>query len=184
MGPPKSRKIALMGAVSVGKSSLAIQFVQGQFVDGYEPTIENTFTKTVKINRQEYEICLVDTAGQNEYSIFPLEYSTGIDGYVLVYSIDSPKSLEVCQIIQEKLLEITGNPKVPIVLVGNKNDLHMERNITVEEGKRRADEMKAVFLETSAKENQCVIDIFHKVISEIEKQDGNLPEEDKKCCIS
>ncbi|CAB4054286.1 RHEB [Lepeophtheirus salmonis] len=134
MGPPKSRKIALMGAVSVGKSSLAIQFVQGQFVDSYEPTIENT--------------------GQNEYSIFPLEYSVGIDGYVLVYSIDSPKSLEVCQIIQEKLIEFTGNPNVPIVLVGNKNDLYMERYVSFEEGKRRAEEMKAVFLETSAKENQ------------------------------
>ncbi|QQP52543.1 GTP-binding protein Rheb [Caligus rogercresseyi] len=116
MGPPKSRKIALMGAVSVDVDGFisiidsffrqvffGIQFVQGQFVDSYEPTIENTFTKTVKITRSGYEICL--------YSIFPLEYSTGIDGYVLVYSIDSPKSLEVCQIIQEKLIEITGNPK-------------------------------------------------------------------------
>ena len=26
----------------LGKSSLAIQFVQGQFVDHYEPTIENS----------------------------------------------------------------------------------------------------------------------------------------------
>ena len=34
---------------SVGKSSLAIQFVQGQFVDYYEPTIENTFNKTINI---------------------------------------------------------------------------------------------------------------------------------------
>nr|C0HM48.1 RecName: Full=GTP-binding protein Rheb homolog; AltName: Full=Peptide 1 [Crocodylus siamensis] len=26
-------------------SSLTIQFVEGQFVDSYDPTIENTFTK-------------------------------------------------------------------------------------------------------------------------------------------
>jgi len=31
--PPKQRKIAVMGSRSVGKSSLAIQFAQGQFVD-------------------------------------------------------------------------------------------------------------------------------------------------------
>ena len=63
MAPPKQRKIALMGFRSVGKgtfdgkptlssstttfpppgkSSLAIQFVQGQFIDHYEPTIENS----------------------------------------------------------------------------------------------------------------------------------------------
>ena len=45
----KQRKIAVMGSRSVGKSSLAIQFAQGQFVDSYDPTIENTFNKTMKI---------------------------------------------------------------------------------------------------------------------------------------
>ena len=43
---------------------------------------------------------------------------------------------------------------VPMVLVGNKTDLHMERRVSTEDGKALADEMKAVFLETSAKENR------------------------------
>lgn len=42
---------------------------------------------------------------------------------------------------------------VPIVLVGNKTDLHMERMISSEEGRRLAEDWKAVFLETSAKQN-------------------------------
>ena len=41
-----------------------------------------------------------------------------------------------------------------MVLVGNKTDLHMERRVSTEDGKALADEMKAVFLETSAKENR------------------------------
>ena len=52
---------------------------------------------------------------------------------------------------------------VPIVLVGNKSDLHNERRVTVEEGKELAKQMKAFFLETSAKENQVRLD---KVIFE------------------
>ena len=68
---------------------------QGQFVDSYDPTIENTFNKTVKFRGQEFEVLVVDTAGQDEYSIFPTQYSVDIDGYVLVYSIDSAKSFEV-----------------------------------------------------------------------------------------
>lgn len=43
---------------------------------------------------------------------------------------------------------------LPIVLVGNKTDLHMERMISCEEGKRLAESWKAGFLETSAKQNE------------------------------
>jgi len=43
---------------------------------------------------------------------------------------------------------------VPVVLVGNKKDLHMDRVITQEEGKKLADSWKAVFLEASAKQNE------------------------------
>ena len=48
---------------------------------------------------------------------------------------------------------------IPIVLVGNKSDLHNDRSVSVEEGKALAREMKAIFLETSAKENQVSIPI-------------------------
>ena len=52
---------------------------------------------------------------------------------------------------------------IPIVLVGNKSDLHNDRSVSVEEGKALAREMKAIFLETSAKENQVSIDIPNSV---------------------
>ncbi|KAM9302714.1 GTP-binding protein Rheb isoform 2-T3 [Morus bassanus] len=137
MPPSKSRKIAILGYRSVGKSSLTIQFVEGQFVDSYDPTIENTFTKLITVNGQEYHLQLVDTAGQDEYSIFPQTYSIDINGYILVYSVTSIK-------------------RIPIMLVGNKKDLHMERVISYEEGKALAESWNAAFLESSAKENQIL----------------------------
>ncbi|KAF5284741.1 hypothetical protein FQA39_LY04466 [Lamprigera yunnana] len=161
--PSKQRKIAVMGYRSVGKSSLSIQFVEGQFVDCYDPTIENTFTKSTRVNSQDYDLKLVDTAGQDEYSIFPSQYSIDVHGYVLVYSITSAKSFEIIKTIYDKLLDITGkvqNTKrkqsifsVPIVLVGNKTDLHMERMVSTDEGKKLADNWNAIFLEASAKQN-------------------------------
>ena len=50
-----------MGYRAVGKSSLAVQFVQGQFVDYYETTIENAFKKTISVKGSQYELSLVDT---------------------------------------------------------------------------------------------------------------------------
>jgi len=46
-----------------GKSSLTVQFVENHFVDSYYPTIENTFTKTLKYKGQEYTLEIIDTAG-------------------------------------------------------------------------------------------------------------------------
>ncbi|KAF6739255.1 GTP-binding protein Rheb [Oryzias melastigma] len=137
-----------------GKSSLTIQFVEGQFVDSYDPTIENTFTTTMTVNGQEYNLQLVDTAGQDEYSIFPQSYTIDVDGYILIYSVTSFKSFEVIRVIHEKLLDMVGNVQVPITLVGNKKDLHMERMISFEDGRALADSWNATFLESSAKENQ------------------------------
>jgi hypothetical protein len=61
-----------------------------------------------------------------------------------------------------------------MVLVGNKTDLHMERRVSTEEGKTLAEEMKAVFLETSAKENR--VRLFNKTesssISSSDKKSG------------
>ncbi|XP_040518998.1 GTP-binding protein Rheb isoform X2 [Gallus gallus] len=172
-----------------GKSSLTIQFVEGQFVDSYDPTIENknkqhhyfagsfvicgmaggsyflkAFTKLITVNGQEYHLQLVDTAGQDEYSIFPQTYSIDINGYILVYSVTSIK-------------------RIPIMLVGNKKDLHMERVISYEEGKALAESWNAAFLESSAKENQTAVDVFKRIILEAEKIDGAASQGKSSCSV-
>ena len=136
-------------------------------MDYYESTIENAFKKTLSVKGSQYELSLVDTAGQDEYSKFPTEYSVDINGYVLVYSIDSLRSFEVCRSINEKLYDLVGE-NVPLVLVGNKTDLTERRQVTYEVGKQLAEEMKAVFIETSAKENQNVNDIFELVVTQMD----------------
>jgi GTPase SAR1 family protein len=66
------------------------------------------FSKITRMNNSDYEVKLVDTAGQDEYSIFPAQYSMDFHGYVLVYSITSQKSFEVIKIIYEKLIDVMG----------------------------------------------------------------------------
>lgn len=172
-----------MGFRSVGKSSLCIQFVEGQFVDSYDPTIENTFHTKIKHKAQEYHIDLVDTAGQDEYSIIPQSYAVDNHGYILVYSVTSKKSFEVVQDIRERLLDLSGIETIPILLVGNKTDLHMERVISTEEGNGMAKRWKAGFLESSAKENKAVLGVFHAMLDEIDKQQNGGQETKGGGCI-
>lgn len=43
---------------------MAVQFVDGHFVESYYPTIENTFSKTIRFKGQDFATEIVDTAGQ------------------------------------------------------------------------------------------------------------------------
>jgi len=174
-----------MGYQNVGKSSLCVQFVDQVFVESYDPTIENTFRANVKVHGDEYTLELIDTAGQDEYSGIPEQYSMEIQGYILVYSITNDKSFDTCKDLYRKLLDVKGQVSVPVVLVGNKIDLHQQRVVSSEEGKRLADEWSAVFVETSAKKRDTVVDVFEKVIIEIEKSEGvPKPGGEPKCVIS
>ena len=171
--PARERKIAILGYRSVGKSCLTIQFVQSKFVEYYEPTIEHTFKKSIVIKDHRYDLSLVDTAGQDEYTIFPPEYSVEMNGYVLVYSIDSPQSFEICKNIHFKLVDLLGTSDIPTILVGNKCDLEQSnsnrRKVSREEGKKLAEDINAMFIETSAKDNENVEYIFRTLIV---KMDG------------
>ncbi|EDV28205.1 GTP-binding protein Rheb [Trichoplax sp. H2] len=172
--PPKSRKLCVLGFRQVGKSSLIIQLVDNQFVASYDPTIGGSFEHTIKHRGIEYRTTIVDTAGQDEYAVLPQSYFMDIHGYILVYSITSNKSFEVVKDVREKLLDMTGTTHVPMILVGNKSDLHMERVISSEDGKKLANSWNATFVESTAKSHESAIQVFLGALEEIERVEGRL----------
>lgn len=87
-----------------GKSSLAVQFVDGHFVESYYPTIENTFSKEIRFKGQDFMTEIVDTAGQDEYSILNSKHFIGIHGYMIVYSVASLTSFEMVRTIRDKII--------------------------------------------------------------------------------
>ncbi|KAF4469899.1 GTP-binding rhb1, partial [Fusarium albosuccineum] len=170
MPSPKQRKVAIVGSRSVGKSSLAVRFVDGHFVDSYYPTIENTFSKMIKYKGQDFSTEIVDTAGQDEYSILNSKHFIGIHGYMLVYSVSSLPSFEMVQVIREKILNHLGTESVPIVIVGNKSDLRPEqRQVTPEDGQKLAEKIQCGWTEASARYNENVGKAFELLIGQIEK---------------
>lgn len=105
----------------IGKSSLTVRFVEHHFVESYYPTIENTFSRIIKYNGQDYATEIVDTAGQvcptplrgvpvslthgqDEYSILNSKHFIGIHGYIIVYSVTSRQSFEMVRTIRDKIL--------------------------------------------------------------------------------
>ncbi|CAG9943124.1 hypothetical protein V2G26_008131 [Clonostachys chloroleuca] len=185
MPAPKQRKVAIVGSRAVGKSSLAVQFVDGHFVDSYYPTIENTFSKSIRYKGQEYLTEIVDTAGQDEYSILNSKHFIGIHGYMLVYSVQSSSSLEMVQVIHDKILNNLGTQTVPVVIVGNKSDLRPEqRQVTEEEGRKVGEKLGCAWIEASARYDQNVAKAFELMIGEIEKsQNPGEPPQKSNCLL-
>ncbi|KAM9617088.1 GTPase RhebL1 isoform 6-T6 [Morphnus guianensis] len=167
------RKVLILGYRAVGKTSLAHQFVEGKFVECYEPIVESTYNKMVVVGKDEFQLQLVDTAGQDEYTILPHSI-IGIHGYVLVYSVTSLQSFQVVKTLHNKLYESWGKTRMPVVLVGNKADLSLQsREVKTDEGKKLAESWGAIFLESSAKESQVTQGIFMKIIEEIDRVDNS-----------
>ncbi|KAI0885227.1 rheb small monomeric GTPase RhbA [Annulohypoxylon moriforme] len=183
--PSKQRKVAIVGSRSVGKSSLAVQFVDGHFVESYYPTIENTFSKVIRFKGQDYATEIVDTAGQDEYSILNSKHFIGIHGYMLVYSVSSLPSFEMVRVIREKILNHLGTDWVPIVIVGNKSDLRPEqRQVSQDDGRKLSEEFNCAWTEASARYNENVGKAFELLIAQVEKsQNPNEATDSGKCVI-
>ncbi|KAL1958318.1 hypothetical protein VTO42DRAFT_4635 [Malbranchea cinnamomea] len=183
--PPKQRKIAIVGSRAVGKSSLTVRFVEGTFVETYYPTIENTFSRPLKYKGQDFVTEIVDTAGQDEYSILNSKHFIGIHGYMIVYSVSSRQSFDMVRVIRDKILNHLGAEWVPLTLVGNKSDLQPEmRQISSEEGKKMAEEFNCAWTEASARNDTNVVKAFELMIGEIEKsQNPSQPTGGSKCIV-
>lgn len=96
-------------------------------------------------------------------------HATSMHGYVLVYSIASRSSLDMIKIIRDKILDFTGLESVPCVVVGNKSDLNIQRQITTEEGKELAQQWNCPTIETSAKHDENVCKCTLKTLTIQEK---------------
>ena len=179
----KARKVAVVGSRSVGKSSMPVRYVEDHFVESYYPTIENQFSKTIKYNNQEYEVEILDTAGQDEYSIINQKHLIGVHGYLLVYSVTSRQSFELIEVIRDKILNSIGTDDIPVVLVGNKSDLNFQRQVSEQDGRALAKQFGCRFLETSVRENVNVAKSFECLIDQIESKQNPDIKADDKCVI-
>lgn len=163
-------KIVVLGSGGVGKSALTIQFIQGNFVERYDPTIEDSYRKQCEIDGKACLLDILDSAGQEEFSALRDQYMSTGQGFVMVYSITDANSFEDLNGIHDKLVKAKDDPNIPIVLVGNKCDLEEERKVSKDDGEAMAKKFgNCTFLEASAKERIHVEDIYFELVRAINR---------------
>jgi len=159
-------KLVVIGGGGVGKSALTIQFIQGHFVDEYNPTIEDSYRKQV-IDEEVILLDILDTAGSEEYYAMREQRMRTGEGFLLVYSITSRKSFEEINALYQQILRMNDQDNVPVIIVANKCDLKYERQVGVNEGRDLAKHFGCNFIETSAKVRHNVDEAFSSLVRDI-----------------
>nr|CTP81275.1 BMA-DRN-1 [Brugia malayi] len=161
-------RVAVFGAGGVGKSSIVQRFIKGTFNENYIPTIEDTFRQVISCNHKN--VCtlqITDTTGSHQFPAMQrLSISKG-NAFVLVYSVTSKQSLEELGPILLMLKEVKGEniTEVPIMLVGNKKDEDQRREVSSELGQKLAAKWGTGFIETSAKDNENITELFQRLLA-------------------
>jgi len=157
-------KLVVVGGGGVGKSALTIQFIQSYFVTDYDPTIEDSYQKQCVIDGTVAKLDILDTAGQETFSAMREQYMRSGEGFLLVFSLSDRRSFEQAVIFHREILRVKDRDEFPVMLVGNKADLDSQRAVSGEEAHSLARQLKAPYIECSAKMRMNVDQAFHELV--------------------
>ncbi|KAJ1559716.1 Ras- protein Rab-6A [Cladochytrium tenue] len=161
--PLRKFKLVFLGEQSVGKTSLITRFMYDTFDNTYQATIGIDFlSKTMYLEDRTVRLQLWDTAGQERFRSLIPSYIRDSSVAVVVYDITNRNSFQNTSKWVDDVRAERGNDVI-IVLVGNKTDLSDKRQVSTEEGEKRAKEFNVMFIETSAKAGYNVKALFRKI---------------------
>lgn len=179
-------KLVVLGSGGVGKSALTVQFVQGIFVEKYDPTIEDSYRKQVEVDGQQCMLEILDTAGTEQFTAMRDLYMKNGQGFVLVFSITSQSTFNDLAELRDQILRVKDTDDVPMVLVGNKCDLEDERVVGRDQGQNLARQWGNItFMESSAKSKINVSEIFYDLVRQINSKQPEKPNKPrrKRCLL-
>lgn len=116
------KKICMVGAFAVGKTSLVQRFVKSIFSEKYLTTVGVKIDKkTLSIGNDSIDLMLWDLQGEDEFQSLQVSYLRGSSGYFLVADGTREWTLDKARELKDKVEESLG--KLPFMLLLNKADL-------------------------------------------------------------
>lgn len=153
-------KVVLLGEGCVGKTSLVMRYCGDTFNDKHASTLQASFLKKrLNINNKRVEIAIWDTAGQERFHALGPIYYRDSNGAILVYDITDEDSFAKVKNWVKELKKMLGN-EISLVICGNKSDMEKNRTVDQSTAEAYASSVGAVHVNTSAKLNRGVEELF------------------------
>jgi len=180
----KVLKIMILGEAKTGKTTMIKQQVESsgfvyQAAKSDQDVLEGQNCFITCLDGKDATVRLVDSPG-NDLGL-TIDCIKDCDGFVLVYDVTSPKSLQGLNRIKSLLLENLAMSSIPCIIVGNKIDLveasASERKVTKDQARNVATrffiDRDAELGECSGKSGNGVNDVFSLLYSKIKESQVN-----------
>ncbi len=159
------KKICMLGAFAVGKTSLVQRYVHSIFSDQYKTTLGVKIDKkAIEVDTTPVELLLWDLAGEDEFMKVRSSYLRGSAGYLLVADGTRAETLDIAQQLHDRVVKEVGD--IPFTLIVNKNDLSHSWQISSSQLQILREQGWDI-LETSALNNANVESAFHRLTQKL-----------------
>lgn len=173
-------KLIVIGDTNTGKSCVLSRFTDDAFSNNFISTIGVDFkVKTINIDNKLIKIQCWDTAGQCRFRTITNSYYRGANGVIITYDITNKKSFDNIESWLTDVDKFSSDSAIRM-LVGTKTDLTEKREVAIEEVELLATKLNISYIETSAKENINIEDIFINLSTELLAQKKNILESNKE----
>ncbi|PHH82140.1 hypothetical protein CDD83_3355 [Cordyceps sp. RAO-2017] len=163
--------IVVLGAGGVGKSCLTAQFVHNEWIESYDPTIEDSYRTQIQVDGRQVVLEILDTAGTEQFVAMRDLYMKTGQGFLLVFSITSPSSLNELAGLRDEIIRMKDDDSVPMVIVGNKADLEETRAVPRAKGFSISQRWGAPYYEASARTRTNVDEVFVDLCRQMLRKD-------------
>ena len=145
--------VGIMGEKNVGKTAIFNRICDNKFEQEYSPsTFPSLRIKVI----QNAILNIWDTGSENDFKGRKKLYSDGIDGIILVFDLTNSNTFMTLGKWLKEINEYENLEKTIIIIVGNKSDLKLKRQVQTETILEYFKKLKKVIIETSAKENKKI----------------------------
>jgi small GTP-binding protein len=133
-------KVILIGDSGVGKSNMLSRYIKDEFSIDTKTTVGVEFgCKRIEINELKIKAQIWDTAGQERYKSITNAYYKGSKGAMIVYDITRRHTFDhVDRWLSE--LKANADSDVSIIIIGNKSDQEVEREVSKDEAVMKAEQ--------------------------------------------
>ena len=151
----------------------------------YDPNIEDIYRKCIEVEGYQTMLEILDTTGSNqECPQLKEDFLKKAEGFVLIYSIVSKSTFVELNELRDQIIHARDDENFCCIVVGNKIDLEQERIVSKEELQELSRKWGCLDIESSAKTNDNIDQIFFRLVQQINKKFlPNFPTQEKKGCI-